>query len=263
SYKKLKKIKIFSILFVATLIYCFFSANVLSAQTNNEMQELFLLDKNDFNPYVEFISDDIKDFFNPEKSSQYPSVNLFDGYLKTCWVAGSSETNKSSALYVKLPTNINPDKIALNIFTGYGKSQTLYYKNARPKKVKISIFTAFYPEGFSTEVVSLYIIRKYPADKYIELADTFGVQSFPLNLDKKALFNFQRESLKECSSFSGENYKSFLEAGVPASFTPAFIIKIEIRDVYKGSKYDDICISEIFFNDRFITAYPNKYDRIN
>jgi len=31
-----------------------------------------------------------------------------------------------------------------------------------------------------------------------------------------------------------------------------WILKIEILDIYKGSKWEDTCISEIFFNDRYI-----------
>jgi tetratricopeptide (TPR) repeat protein len=81
SYKKVKKSKIFSVLLVATFLFCFSPAKMLSAQENNGMQELYLLDKSDFNPYVEFKSEDIKDFFNPEESSQYPSVNLFSLYI--------------------------------------------------------------------------------------------------------------------------------------------------------------------------------------
>ncbi|MCF6182306.1 hypothetical protein [Lutibacter sp.] len=261
SYKKLKKSKSFSILLAAILIFCFFSPNTLSAQENNKMQELYLLDKSDFNNYVEFMSDDIKDFFNPQKSSQYPSVNLFDGYLKTCWVVGYAKTGKHSALYVKLPTQINLDKIILNIFSGYGKSEALYYKNTRPKKLKIAIFSAFYPSGCSTEVANLYLIKRYPVLNNIVLKDTFGVQSIPLNLDKNGLLDFQKKSLKDCSSFSGKNYER-LKADQQTVFTPSFIIKLEIEDVYKGNKYDDICISEIFFNDRFVTEYPNKYNQI-
>lgn len=262
SYKKLKKSKSFSILLVVILTSCFFSPNTLSAQENNKMHELFLLDKNDFNPYVEFTSDDIMDYlFNPQKSSQYPSINLFDGYLKTCWVAGYAETGKRSALYIKLPTKINLDKIILNIFTGYGKNKMLYYKNTRPKKIKIAVFSAFHPNGCSTEVANLYLIKRYPVLKHIVLKDTFGVQSIPLNLDKKSLLDFQKKSLKLCNSFSGKNYEG-LKANQQTVFTPSFILKLEMEDIYKGNKYNDICISEIFFNDRFVTEYPNKYNQI-
>ncbi len=235
----------------------------ISAQQDKDWQELFLLDKNTFNPYIEFVSDDIKDYFNPEKEKSYPSSNLFDGYLKTCWVSGSSKTNKNAALYIRLPDNIDLNKIILNIFPGYGKNKKLFYANARPKKINVSLFAAFYPEGFSTEVATLYIMKKYPVNKKIELADTFGVQSFPLNFDKRVLLAFQKEALARAKTFSGPNYKKFAKAALPKSFSPSFILKIEITESYHGSKYDDVCISELFFNDRFITPYPDKYFEIS
>jgi hypothetical protein len=68
--------------------------------------------------------------------------------------------------------------------------------------------------------------------------------------------------LLKCKSFAGENYRRFLKASTPKTFTPSFILKIEITDVYLGTKYDDICISELFFNDRFITPYPTRYNEI-
>jgi len=233
----------------------------LSAQTNNNFQEIYLLDKNDFNPYVDFISDDIKDYFNPETGNQYPSTNLFDGYLKTCWVAGSTKTNKNSILYVKLPDKIDVDRIILNIFSGYGKNKILYVENARPHQIKLSIFAALYPEGFSTEVASLYVIKKYPLTKVLTLADTFDVQSFPLNLNKKELVAFQEEALMQAKYFSGTEYNRLAGNTPPKSFLPSFILKMEITDSYPGKKYNDVCVSEIFFNDRFITPYPDKYSQ--
>ena len=236
----------------------------LSAQTNINTQEIYLLDRNDFNPYVEFTSTDITDMFNPEESSKYPSVNLFDGYLKTCWVAGSAETHINPVLYIKLPDKIDVDEIILNIFSGYGKSKNLYYANARPHKINLTLFAAVYPEGFSTEVANLYVMEKYPLNKTINLADTFDVQSFPLNFDKKELLAFQKRVLTQAKNFSGREYKRFAGYGLPESYTSSYIMKIEIMDFYPGTKYDDICISEIFFNDRFVTHYPDKfYETLN
>lgn len=148
----------------------------------------------------------------------------------------------------------------MNIFSGYGKSQALYNANARPKRIKLSLFSGFYPEGFSTEVVSLYLIKLFRTDT-IELADTFGVQSFPLNIDKNLFLKFQKRTKEECKSFSGKEYNRLKSGGNP-QLIPALILKIEILDSYPGTKYNDVCISEIFFNDRFVTAYPNKYMEI-
>ena len=211
-------------------IFIFANLQYLMADNNDNMKEIYLIDKhNSLNSYVEFYSTDIQDFFHPKKSSKYPSTNLFDGYLKTCWIVGSTKKKENSILYIKVPKNIPTNKLILNIFSGYGKSKKLYYANARPKKIHISFLSVHNIEGYNTEVANKYIIKEYSTTKDIELADNFGVQSFPLKLDRK--------------------YTSL-------------ILKFEIKEVYKGVKYNDICISEIFFNNRFITPYPNKYHEI-
>lgn len=259
NYKKLLRSGLFLSVILLTIILL--STHLLFAQKNNQVKELYLLDKNDFNPYVEFISNDITDLFNPGNSSRYPSVNLFDGFFKTCWIAGNSLSLKTSSLYINVPASIDVSKINLNIFSGYGKSKKLYYANARPKKIKLSIFAGFYPEGFSTEVVSLYLIDKFNSET-IELADIFGVQTFRLSLNKPDFRNFQNKIKENCKTFSGKKYNNLKFTDNPKLFS-SLILKIEILSSYPGTKYNDICISEIFFNDRFVTPYPDKYNSIS
>jgi len=94
--------------FVITIVI---SSQILQAQAEIEIGEIYLMDaapNYEFSPFpYDFTSTDIKDFFNPENNGEYASVNLFDGYFKTCWVAGSSKANKHSMLYIKIPTNID------------------------------------------------------------------------------------------------------------------------------------------------------------
>jgi hypothetical protein len=112
-------------------------------------------------------------------------------------------------------------------------------------------------------VANLYIIKKYSDTRNLELTDTFSVQSFPLNIDTADLADFQENSLKDCHSFKGDIYDKLKSGNGTVTFTPAVIVKIETEDVYRGSKYDDICMSELFFNDRFITNYPDRYSPVD
>ena len=254
--------KIFSsagVILLITSFLFFLSARPVPAQTN-PVREIYLLDRNDAEPYVEFISSDIKDLFHPESSGKYPSVHLFDGFFRTCWVAGNAQTGKTSSLYVKVPEDIDPGEVILNIFAGYGKSVPLYRSNARPQQIKVSLFAGFYPDGFSTEVSSLYLIKEFSSDTF-QLADTFGVQSFPLHLDTAAFSAFLRQTKEECSHFSGRNYNSKMFSQSP-QLLPALILELEILKSRPGTKYGDVCVSEIFFNDRFVTAYPAMYEQI-
>jgi hypothetical protein len=109
--------------FVITIVI---SSQILQAQAEIEIGEIYLMDaapNYEFSPFkYDFTSTDIKDFFHLENNGKYPSVNLFDGYFNTCWVAGSSTTDKHSMLYIRIPTNIDIEDIILNIFSGYGKN---------------------------------------------------------------------------------------------------------------------------------------------
>ncbi|NOZ86088.1 MAG: hypothetical protein GXP49_07460 [Deltaproteobacteria bacterium] len=242
----------FAFLLINMLFSSLLLPNKLYAREKNKLHELDLVEANG-GDYIDYFSTDIKDFYHPKKSSRYPSANLFDGSFNTCWVAGNSKTGKSNFLYVKLPEKIELNKIILNIFPGYGKSRILYYKNCRPKKLKVSIYAAIKPDGYATEVSDRFLVKKYSLEKYLELKDSFGIQSFPLNLDKNNLLDFQKATENEYKLSMHDKNEYMLK------FTSVFILKIEIKDVYKGKQYDDICISEIFFNNRFITPYPLKY----
>jgi hypothetical protein len=246
----------------------FFFIFILVWATNSQAQklpkwkEIYLLDKNDFNPYVEFFSEDISDYHHPESGNNYPSTNLFDTYFKSCWVAGSTKTKQSNALYMRVPEAISPNQLILNTFPGYGKSKLLFYQNARPKNIKLNFYIGFYPEGFSTEVASLYLLKELPIEENIQVQDSFRLQSFPLNLKEEKLKVWQEEAETQIKDFSGPAYNSLAENNPPKSFQASIIIKLTIVDSYSGSKYDDICLSEIFFNNRFISAYPDKYNPV-
>ena len=212
----------------------------VSAQNNALMQEVYLLDDNDLNPYVEFYSTDIKDFFEPENSSNYPSTNLFDGKLETCWVTNSNSSDSNNNIFIKIPAEIPLAKLILNIFSGYGKNENLFYSNARPKSLSISIFSAYSFDVDATEVANKYYLYKELRREQILLIDTFGVQSFALNLngiDKIELLNI-------------------------TNAVNTYVLKIEIIDTYKGSEYNDVCISEIFFNNRFVSRKPKVNQRV-
>lgn len=176
-------------------------------------------------------------------NNNYPPSNLFDGDLNTCWVS-----KKYPSPFIKLP---EIDNIVLNIFSGYGKSKELFYENSRPKKIKISLFAAINPDGFVSLCAVLYKAVKFPKERIIDLTDNYGIQSIPLILTE--------EELNEFSNATYDNYVSSFKIPVNEE---CLIMKVDILENYKGSKHNDICISEIFFNDRFVTFNSSKKDNI-
>jgi len=162
----------------------------------------------------------------------YPESNLFDGEIKTCWVCGSYINNNPAGTYVKMPPN---DKVYLNIFTGYGKSRELFYKNARPKKIRLSVYATVHPEGYVTEIADGYEGLKYPREQIITLVDSFGIQSIELDFSRKELNEFSKQVYRQARSFFG-----------PPLLDSCLIVKIDVLESLPGTKYDDICISELF-----------------
>ncbi|MGM0381092.1 MAG: NADase-type glycan-binding domain-containing protein [bacterium] len=178
----------------------------------------------------------------PAGNPRYPPRHLFDGDYATCWVANPRKESGTQPLFVLLPENAS----VLNIYPGYGKSLNLYRQNARPARLKISLFGGVNPPGHVTEVASLYKIHRFPREQIVELNDTFALQHISLEFT-----NFERKKFK--SKVLGR-YDSALVG--PDNYS--LIGKIEILKTRRGSKYDDICISELYFNDRFVSG--TKFD---
>ena len=84
--------------------------------------------------------------------------------------------------------------------------------------------------------------RCLPYDKTlsVNLEDSFKAQQIKLPFDRKALDDFKKNVLSkfEQLGYAKQNKsKRYFK----------FILSLEILDVYKGSKWDDTCISEISF----------------
>ncbi len=162
----------------------------------------------------------------------YPESNMFDGDIKTCWVCGSYKNNNPASTYLKIPHN---DKVYLNIFTGYGKSRELYYQNARPKKIGLSVYATVHPEGYVSEIADQYKGLKYPREQIVTLVDTFGIQTIELDFSRKELNEFSKKVYRQA--------RSYFE---PPILDSCLIVKIDIVELLPGTKHDDICISELF-----------------
>ncbi|MGI6341992.1 MAG: NADase-type glycan-binding domain-containing protein [Bacteroidales bacterium] len=172
--------------------------------------------------------------YDDESVDPYPESNIFDSDVKTCWVCGSYKNNNPAGTYLKMPHN---DKVYLNIFTGYGKSQKLFYQNARPKKIRLSVYASVHPEGYVTEIADIYEGLKYPQEQIITLVDTFGIQTIELDFSRNELNEFSKKVYRQA--------RSYFE---PPLLDSCLIVKIDIVESLQGTKYDDICISELFLS---------------
>lgn len=143
----------------------------------------------------------------------YSVENLYDNDTDTAWVEGK----KDSGIGESVKLNINESggdstarKITgLKIINGYAKSKDIFYKNNRVKKMKITTGQSILTENpDDPEDYAVFVNKEQ--EKIITLEDTMKPQI--INIDSEGFTNY---------------------------------IICEILEVYKGTKYNDTCITEI------------------
>lgn len=214
--------------YYSLMLLLFLFCPVISAQTMDNWEEIFLFDTIKYTLYgTEHIPD-----------QHYPPSQLFDDDYATCWVSRVLNDSIYPSVFIALPKDLT-NNMSLSIFSGYGKSESLFLKNARPGKVQVSFYTALVPDGYVTEYGLLCKALQSPYHETIFLADTFGVQEIPLQNSYEKFKPYHQKVLLR--------YKSNIDFSLLDTIP---LLKIEILSVYPGTTYDDICISEIFFGKR-------------
>ena len=208
------------------------------AQTKDNWVEIHLADTM---AYTFFGTEHIPD-------SRYPPGHLFDAGFATCWVSRMPDDSTYPSVFVAVPKDLT-DNAMLNIFSGYGKSESLFLKNSRPGKVQISLSTALVPDGYVSEYGMLCKVLPSPYQETVLLADTFGVQTISLQNICQKFMPYHHQAL------------SRYESHFPLPAVDTFVlVEMKILSVYQGTVYDDICISEIFFNDCYIPSAGKAFD---
>lgn len=150
-----------------------------------------------------------------EVSSQlegnYSKANMFDNNFKTAWVEGVSGNGIGEKIKIEL-NNYTLDAVCL--INGYSKNSDTYTENNRIKKIKIEIEKVDYQDSNNI------------------IAETFDKEFEDLPFININLNNFY--------SLTGtiDDYR--------LGYTKVLSITITILEVYKGTKYDDTCISELY-----------------
>jgi len=214
------------------ILFLFLVCPGILAQTDDHWVEIPLADTMGYTLFgTEYVPD-----------GRYPPGHLFDASYATCWVSRMADDSTYPSVFVAVPGELT-ESASIHIFSGYGKSESLFKKNARPEKIRITLSTAIVPDGYVAEYGVLSKVHQYPYQETICLADTFGLQKISLQ--------------NICEKFRPCHQKvlSRLDSCFPFPLMDTLVIvKMEILSVYQGTVYDDICISEIFFNDCYVPS---------
>ncbi len=195
-----------------------------------------------------------------QRRVRYPAVHLFDKSTETCWAEAAAGDGVGQS--VTFITNRPVTRIGL--VNGFARSADLYDRNGRVKRLGVYLFAAFTAPGLVSETdYYLYFGRTKKAKGSIKVRDTADMQHFDFPFTSEEQESFLQVSLErfleEHEDFAekieedlgyekddelyGRQLAAFFR-DVKEAYS-IFCVRLEIDDVYKGSKYNETCITEL------------------
>lgn len=196
-----------------------------------------------------FSSSELDEVNRFEDIGPYNAANLFDRNNTTAWVEGVPGDGIGEVICFTIGK-----KLKKNIFieNGFQKSESLYEKNNRIKTARLTIFVTFMLPGDVTEIGSILQCRQYDKQHIIHLKDVYGYQKikFPFNQEKLSNFSAKTMVLFEKDYRAELDKRQEYTSGISAECYIGYVVHLEILDIYKGSKWDDTCLSDIWFSSQ-------------
>jgi len=176
----------------------------------------------------------------PEK---YNARKMFDQNFSTCWAEGSRGFGKGDWLLFR--------SIAiLWFYNGMWRSKELFYANNRVKKMKISFYKVYARSNSTYDFTTKKFNRKTTvftnvyllSETVVDLPD--GIYPIEIHTGTPPIpFEISPDNKKLAyEKWANDGYR---------------FCRLEILDVYRGTKYNDTCISEILFG-RFRPLSPES-----
>lgn len=189
----------------------------------------------------------------PFDRSEYGMHQLFDGDVYTGWAEGVAGPGIGEVLWLEV--DHGADTVLLR--NGFARTQTLFEKNNRIKSVEVSIWSGINPPMAISEIGPVYVIAPETEGHTILLADTMELREYSLPFDWSAI--------PLGGSISEEDYIDYVKANSMPQAVGArdLLLRIEITDVYRGSTWDDTCLTELraFSKAEFtVTSVYDPYD---
>lgn len=149
-----------------------------------------------------------------EGKTVYVAANMRDLNCDTAWVEGKSDFGRGEKIKFQIKGWITQ----ILLVNGFRKTEKTFYENNRIKRI------ALYVDGKKLGEM------EFPDRKYCRV-DMTNI------LDEGELLNLG-------NFFDDRNLGKTLQSG--RIFAPESDIEIEILDVYRGTKYNDTCVSDIY-----------------
>ena len=174
---------------------------------------------------------------------KYDPSMAFDGSADTAWVEGVEGDGVGEELWFEVEEGLD----RISIVNGFARSQNLFLLNNRVKVLEVRLWAGVNAPGMVTEIAAVYKSCPASAAFTIDLKDTREAQSFQLAIDWK----------------SADAAMEVVVDSVEGLDRCAYILCMTIKEVYRGSKYRDTCISEVAWTVSPEYAGPGGLHRLD
>jgi len=178
-----------------------------------------------------------------QPADKYEITKINDGDYSTAWVEGKPDDGINEWVIIPVTDEEDDDwnracdkysagkidkfTVELLVNNGYQASEELYKKNNRVKDAKVSIYAVPYTMGMNS--ARLTANPDLVCEKTVTFSDEIIFNPIYIN---SSSFEFSFELPEKYKT--NDDYRFY-----------EFYLKIEIKSVYKGTKYSDTCISEM------------------
>jgi len=171
-------------------------------------------------------------------TNQYPISNLSDlDFTTVCVIKGDKDDKK----WIEISSVNEMNVESIIILNGYYKSEETYYDNNRIKKALVELISAKGNVVFTDTLT--FDDAEYMRLNYSNFSHRINCI---LNVDYERFYDYEHEyEYYGCADDEGNLDISLLPLK----------IRMTVLEEYKGRKYDDTCISEIFVS---MAAYREK-----
>ena len=210
----------------------FFLPGLLHSQTNETVLET--LHFSDYQGYIYRASSTLEADYHHEIGT-YGMHTLFDGNYYTGWSEGTDGSGKGTVLWVEVPENAD----TLLVKNGFCRTAELFKKNNRIESFEITLWSGLLPAGMVTEFGPLYVIGPVSKAATLTLKDSMDIQNIALPFNYTEAKEKQQNYVEQFDTYAAEN-------DLPPSIERrVYLLRMEITKVYKGSTWDDTCLTEL------------------
>lgn len=173
----------------------------------------------------------------------YGGHTLFDGERYTGWSEGVPGYGVGESIWLRVPHGTD----TLAVMNGFARTESLYRRNSRIQSAELTLHHGFFPEGMITEVGPVYFVEPLDERLVLRFQDHPELQEFSLP--------FRWDDAPVIESYWRQLYTGLAGSlGLPPRMSDhGFFLRLEIREVYRGSSWEDTCLTELraFNKNRF------------